>query len=454
MSTISGAASAARRPDPAVILPVAFGTTVAMWIVGYVCRLPAIQAPGWLVLGLMLALMVGGGYVVGRISRGGWIHGLATGFLTALLNMLILGSLLSGERPGTLLPSAIVWLPGALGFGALAGVVGALLGEGARPSDLQDAEPGTHVSRFAQVAALATMALVGIGGVVTSTETGLAVVDWPNSFGYNMFLYPLSRMTGGIYYEHAHRLFGSLVGLTTLTLTGMILVRDPRPSVKVAGFVASLLVILQGILGGLRVTGTFTLSTAPEDMTPSTLLAMVHGVTGQLFFALLVGIAVAASPTFRGGTPARATKHASGERTFSALLVAALVVQLVLGAYYRHTGAGLGLTLHISGATLVAIVALVVGLRVWGLHGQGEGSVSRLLGRLGVTVMTLLGIQLCLGMAALAAIMARAEGEGPGSLEVVFATAHQLTGALLLAASVATALWVRRLLVEAEEGAD
>ena len=110
MSTISGAASAARRPDHAVILPAAFGTTVAMWIVGYICRLPAVQAPGWLVLCLMLALMVGGGYVVGRISSGGWAHGLATGFLTALLNMLILGSLLGGERPGTVLPSAIVWL--------------------------------------------------------------------------------------------------------------------------------------------------------------------------------------------------------------------------------------------------------------------------------------------------------------------------------------------------------
>jgi cytochrome c oxidase assembly protein subunit 15 len=259
-------------------------------------------------------------------------------------------------------------------------------------------------------------------------------------------------MTGGIYYEHAHRLFGSLVGLTTLTLTGMILVRDPRRSLKIAGIVASLLVIFQGILGGLRVTGTFTLSTSPEDMTPSTLLAMVHGVTGQLFLALLVGIAVAASPTFRGTLAPRATKHAGGERTFSALLVAVVVMQLVLGAYYRHTGAGIGLILHITGATLVAVVALVVGLRVWGLHGQGEGRVSQILGRHGVWLMCLLGVQLCLGMAALAAIMARGEGEGPGSLEVVFATAHQLTGALLLALSVATALWVRRLLVQGEEG--
>jgi cytochrome c oxidase assembly protein subunit 15 len=62
-------------------------------------------------------------------------------------------------------------------------------------------------SAFAWVTATATFFLLAIGGIVTAQEAGLAVVDWPNSFGYNMFLYPLSRMTGGIYFEHAHRLF-------------------------------------------------------------------------------------------------------------------------------------------------------------------------------------------------------------------------------------------------------
>ena len=67
-------------------------------------------------------------------------------------------------------------------------------------------------------AVMATLFLLIAGGLVTSAREGLAVVDWPNSFGYNMFLYPPSRMTGGIYYERAHRLFGSLVGLTVLVL--------------------------------------------------------------------------------------------------------------------------------------------------------------------------------------------------------------------------------------------
>ena len=86
------------------------------------------------------------------------------------------------------------------------------------------------------MAAATTSAIVLVvvaGGLVTSTETGLAVPDWPNSYGVNMFLYPLSRMTGGIYFEHAHRLYGSLVGLTALL--HMILVwpcGDARPAVR------------------------------------------------------------------------------------------------------------------------------------------------------------------------------------------------------------------------------
>ena len=97
--------------------------------------------------------------------------------------------------------------------------------------------------------------MVRVGWCERSTGTGLAVVDWPNSFGYNMFLYPFSRMTGGIYYEHAHRLFGALVGLTTVVLAAMLQVRDARPWVRRLGWATVALVGIQGLLGGLRVTG-------------------------------------------------------------------------------------------------------------------------------------------------------------------------------------------------------
>ena len=138
--------------------------------------------------------------------------------------------------------------------------------------------------RFARLAVGATFLLIVIGGIVTSTESGLAVPDWPTTFGYNMFLYPLSEMVGGVLYEHSHRLMGSLVGLLTVGLFIMVLVKDSRPWLRWLGFLALIGVIVQGVLGGLRVTQL------------SLFLAMVHACLAQAFFALLCGIAWWTSP--------------------------------------------------------------------------------------------------------------------------------------------------------------
>ena len=133
--------------------------------------------------------------------------------------------------------------------------------------------------RIARLTAGATFLLIVIGGIVTSTESGLAVPDWPTTFGYNMFLYPLSEMVGGILYEHSHRLMGSLVGLLTVGLFILLLVRDSRKWLKWLGLVALVAVIVQGVLGGLRVTQI------------NRNFAIVHACLAQAFFALLCGIA-------------------------------------------------------------------------------------------------------------------------------------------------------------------
>ena len=109
-----------------------------------------------------------------------------------------------------------------------------------------------------------------------------AVVDWPNTEGYNMFLYPLARMTGGVYLEHAHRLLGSLVGFTTLMLAVHVQITERRGALKALAWTALGFVVVQGILGGLRVTGHFTLSTRPADTDPKVVLAAIHGVFGQV----------------------------------------------------------------------------------------------------------------------------------------------------------------------------
>ena len=295
---------------------------------------------------------------------------------------------------------------------------------------------------LARVAAAATLLQLLVGGLVTSNQAGLAVVDWPNSFGTNMFLYPLSRMTGGIYYEHAHRLFGTLVGLTTVALAAHLLRVERRGWMKRLALLAVVAVIVQGILGGLRVTGSFTTSTSPDAMAPSITLAIVHGVMGPAFFALTVAIAVFTSAAWSSDAPARASSHARSERLLGATLVGAVALQLLLGAIQRHLARGLAV--HITFAVVVLALALLHGSRLWGLY-DGQP----LLQRLGSLIMTVAAVQVSLGIAAFFAVQFRTPGVPRAAWDVVAATAHQACGSVLLGCSVMGALWSRRLLVQA-----
>src|ERR1700747_1353055 len=107
---------------------------------------------------------------------------------------------------------------------------------------------------FAIISTISVLGLICSGGLVTSHEAGMAVPDWPNSFGYNMFLFPISRWVGGVFFEHTHRLIASLVGLLTIGLCIATWLIEDRRWVKWLAGVAGLAVIVQGVLGGLRVT--------------------------------------------------------------------------------------------------------------------------------------------------------------------------------------------------------
>jgi hypothetical protein len=340
------------------LLAIGFGTTVAMWAVGYVCRFPGVQAPGWLLLGLLLLCLIAGGWAAGRYTVRGVVGGVQVGLLSGALNLLVLGSLLaSTEVPNRIVPSAAWWVPGSLLLGAFLGSLGAAIGR--RQTD--PAVPLSHhgLPGFATVAAAATFLLVIAGGIVTGSEAGLAVTDWPNSYRYNMFLYPLSRMTGGVYYEHVHRLLGSLVGLTTLVLAIHLWRVEARRWLRRLGLVALVLVIAQGILGGLRVTGHFTLSDDPELVRPNLWLAVVHGVTGQLFFGLMVAITAFSTRAWRA---AGRIAGGAGDVKLAVWLLVAVVGQLTLGAILRHTDAALHA--HITVAVVVVALGIALGSRL------------------------------------------------------------------------------------------
>ncbi len=198
---------------------------------------------------------------------------------------------------------------------------------------------------FAVLTALATLALIGIGGLVTSHEAGMSVPDWPTTYGYNMFLFPINKWLGGIFYEHSHRLLASLVGLMTTILAVWLWLKDSRPWMAWLGVAAFLLVVAQGVLGGLRVT-------MHMDS-----LGIYHATIAQLFFALTCAIALFTSRWWMGlerRPPAQreedsADKQAGPEAgaplrglvLFTTLLIFG---QLIIAAAIRHQHAGLAIS--------------------------------------------------------------------------------------------------------------
>jgi len=254
--------------------------------------------------------------------------------------------------------------------------------------------------RYACLTALATLALLAIGGLVTSHNAGMAVPDWPNTNGYNMFLFPISQWVGGILYEHTHRLVATFVGVLVVGLTrwlggrssrlplalvglgellagasffrlggdwkgtgyfltgiaGVILlaaaiwVRNQPASrpLPLLGWVAFVAVQLQGLLGGLRVV-------LLKDQ-----LGIFHATLAQLFFVLLCAIALLTTRwwreyearTFHGGSSRRRKEadglelnpppYVGGYRLITAF-TALVLVQLILGATMRHQHAGLAI---------------------------------------------------------------------------------------------------------------
>ncbi len=192
--------------------------------------------------------------------------------------------------------------------------------------------PGLH--RLALLTAAATFPLIFIGGLVTSHDAGMAVPDWPNSYGYNMFLFPPSRWVGNIWYEHVHRLYASGLGLLSITLCVWAFLTDRRPAVRRLAAAVLGGVIVQGVLGGLRV------------VLARLGLAIVHGCFAQAFFCLTALLALVTSPRWIDSPDLTRAKDAEAGRRLGrwAMIAVTLVyAQLIIGAVMRHDHAGLAI---------------------------------------------------------------------------------------------------------------
>ena len=179
--------------------------------------------------------------------------------------------------------------------------------------------------RFAWLTCIATLFLICSGGMVTSKNVGLAVPDWPTTFGYNMFLFPVSKWIGGILFEHTHRLMGSFVGFLTIILAVWLWLSEDRQWLRILGVIALGGVILQGILGGLRVT-------MMKDE-----IGIFHACFAQAFLGLLVVIAMATMKFWKTLANQQIDSKKFGPiKTFAIAITIAIYVQLALGATMRH----------------------------------------------------------------------------------------------------------------------
>jgi heme a synthase len=273
--------------------------------------------------------------------------------------------------------------------------------------------PNRNVHRFALFTACCTFLLLIAGALVTSNEAGLSVPDWPLSYGS---LAP--PMVGGIFYEHGHRMIAAFVGLLSVVLAGWLWRVESRRSVRWLGVAAVAAVVAQGILGGITVL--FFLPPA---------VSSAHAALAQLFFTTIVSIALFTSAWWEQERPTVGDFNRPGIHSFAIVTAAAVLVQLLLGAAFRHKG--FGIIPHLVGAVVVTTL-------IFALAGALRRRFSRVpLLRVSARALhALIGIQLLLGAAAWWSRIYGAQFPQPIPVVITLTVVHTVTGALLLAAVV------------------
>jgi len=288
---------------------------------------------------------------------------------------------------------------------------------------------------FAALVAASTALLIFAGGLVTSTGSGLSVPDWPNTYGWFMWAFPISKMVGGIFYEHLHRLIASTVGFLIVVLTVWLWKAEPRAWVRKLGYVALAAVITQGVLGGITV-----LWYLPDA------ISIAHASLAQIVFCLTSTIALVTSRRWirDSGVNDRTLQRISMATT------AVIYAQIVVGATMRHTGAGLAIPdfpfafghvippvwdakiaihfAHRVGALTVAVLILATTGHVFFHHGR-----RRELRNPAILLLALLTMQITLG--ALTVLSQK---------HFIINSLHVVNGALVLVTSLVLTLRAHR----------
>ncbi len=450
---------------PIRVLSLGLGVAVGLWVAWFALHLPglnlppAVMGPAVLIAWIVLATLGA------RITRPGLSGAILAGLVTATVSLMALGSVLV-EQPdpaayteghAALRPAAALIAGGFLIFGGMIGAAGAFLAQATKSEiDLPTIGIDPWPSRLAWVVMVSYIPLILLGGLVTSSESGMAVRGWPDTFGANMFLYPISLMSQPrIFLEHAHRLFGSLAGLATVLLW-LVVMFGPETRRKFGIWTTALLiaVILQGVLGGQRV------------VLNNTALAALHGAFGQVVLAYAAVLALWMSPSYRSVRVLEGSIATRSLRVFTTGALHISFLQLVLGAMYRHMRRGDSpgsfhvLLTHMLVAFGVVIFVVLAGSILLRFAREHRAQLEGVAGRLratGIALFVLISVQFLLGWTALIAVMMSASrGKVPTADqlaeavpvpwgELIVVTAHQANGAAFLVLAMLAWGWGRRL---------
>lgn len=291
------------------------------------------------------------------------------------------------------------------------------------------------LNRFAILVACATFFLIIAGALVTSHDAGLATSDWPLSNGQ---VFP--KMVGNLFWEHGHRMVATTVGILTIVLLIYILLKERRSWVRKLGFFALLAVVAQGLLGGLTVKLMLPLA-----------VSSAHATLAQLFFCTTVSLGVFTS---RSWIEARSLEEEKGVLPLRYLCTAALVtifLQLILGATLRHSATWdqhlpVELILaHVGGAFAVTLALGSAAITTLRRH-KGETFLTRP----AMIALSLLVVQLFLGVAAYLVRQASPSDPQPLNPMVGVTVAHVACGALVFVSTIVLTLRTYRVLPAGE----
>jgi heme a synthase len=283
--------------------------------------------------------------------------------------------------------------------------------------------------RYAVVVAFATLLLIIAGALVTGNDAGLSVPDWPTSFGS----FRMPPMVGGVKFEHSHRMIAGVVGILTILLALWLWLKESRRWVRWLGLIAVLGVVAQAVLGGITVL--FYLPVA---------ISTAHATLAQIFFCLTCSLAFFTRAGWRWDQPKLEDASNPSLQHLTAATTSAILIQLVLGAAFRHSG--FGIAPHIVGACAVTLLVAWTLARILISFSRVPGLL-----RSALVLGGLLLVQVFLGIGSY--LMKEAARNAPQPLEPVVAvtTIHVAVGALTLVASLYLTYQTHRFLTTPRE---